>query len=154
MSITAIQQHCLLYIHTTEATGVSIRSVHNIHNEYVSRESKLLTHVKRYITSRVCMNPDSFNKEVIWRTVYSFYTQRQYLTLTTILAKLKEDGIFGGGRFCLWKVLQELGFSYKKRDNKQYIYKQHNILEQRHTYLQTIRKLRNDNRTIIYTDIT
>ena len=29
--------------HTTEATGVSIRSVRNIHNEYISRESKLLT---------------------------------------------------------------------------------------------------------------
>ena len=57
--------------HTAEATGVSIRSVHNINNEYISQE---------------------------------------------------------GGTFCLWKVLLELGFSYKKRDNIQYIYKQRNIL--------------------------
>ena len=57
--------------HTAEATGVSIRSVHNINNEYISQE---------------------------------------------------------GGTFCLWKVLLELGFSYKKRDNIQYINKQRNIL--------------------------
>ena len=31
---------------TTEATGVSIRSVRNIHNENISQEGKLLTHVK------------------------------------------------------------------------------------------------------------
>ena len=51
------------------------------------------------------MNPDSFNKEVIGRTVHSFYTHQQYPILTTILAKLKEDEVFRGGRFCLWKVL-------------------------------------------------
>ena len=45
-----------------------------------------------------------------------------------------------------------VGVLYKKRDNKQYIYEQCNILEQRHRYLQMIRKLRNDNKTIIYTD--
>ena len=58
-----------------------------------------------YTTSRVRVNPDSFNKEVIRLTVHSFYTQRQYPTLTTILAKLKEDGVFRSGTFCLWKVL-------------------------------------------------
>ena len=90
---------------TAEATGVSIRSVRNIHNEYISQEGKLLTLVKQYTTSRVRVNPDSFNKEVIGRTVHSFYTQQQYPILTTILAKLKEDGVFGGGTFCVWKVL-------------------------------------------------
>ena len=55
----------------------------------------------------------------------------------------------------MWRVLRELGFSYKKRDNKQYIYEQRNILEQRHTYLQTIRKLRRENtHDLIYTDET
>ena len=32
--------------HTAEATGVSIRSVRNIDNEYISQEGKLLTLVK------------------------------------------------------------------------------------------------------------
>ena len=47
----------------------------------------------------------------------------------------------------VWVYLQ-------KRDNKKYIYEQTNILEQRHTYLQTIHKLRQDNTTLIYTDKT
>ena len=45
----------------------------------------------------------------------------------------------------MWRVLRELGFSYKKRDNKRYVYEQRNRLEQRYTYLQTIPKLRQDN---------
>ena len=71
-----------------------------------------------------------------------------------LLEVLKEKYSFIGGTFCLWKILHELGFNYKKRDNKRYIYEQRNIIEQRHTYLQSIRKLRQDNRTIIYTGET
>ena len=61
--------------------------------------------------------------------------------------KFSEVVGFVYGRFC-----ESWGF--RTRDNKRYIYEQCNILEQRHTYLQTIGKLRNDNRTIIYTDKT
>ena len=68
--------------------------------------------------------------------------------------KVKEQCNFPGGRFCLWKVLHEMGFSYRKRDSKQFLYEQRNILEQRHTYLQQIRKLRQQNVNIIYTDET
>ena len=50
---------------------------------------------------------------------------------------------------------EELGFSYKTPDNKQFIYEQQNIVEQRHTYLRTIRKLKNENNyDLIYTDET
>ena len=44
-------------------------------------------------------------------------------------------------------------YSPTKKETKQYIY-EHNIIEQRHTYLQTIKKLRRENKTIIYTDET
>jgi len=55
----------------------------------------------------------------------------------------------------MWHVLWELGFSYKKQDGKQYIYKQRNIIEQRHAYIQTVRKRRQDNtHDLIYTDET
>lgn len=54
----------------------------------------------------------------------------------------------------MWQVLQEMGFTYKRRDRKQYIYEQKNILEQRHMYLQTMLKLRQQNVNLIYTDKT
>ena len=74
------------------------------------------------MTSRVCVDPDSFNKEVIWCTIHSFYIQQLYPTLTTILDNLKNDGVFGGGRSCLWKVLQEFGDFIEEK--KLYIHEQ------------------------------
>ena len=120
----------------------------------MTQEIYFLTPIKRYIASRVHVNVDSFDKEVIRRTIHSFYDRREYPTLTKILEALREKEVFQGGRFCLWRIIQEIGFTYKKRDSKRYIYEQHNIIEQRHTYLQTIKKLRRENKTIIYTDET
>ena len=45
-------------------------------------------------------------------------------------------------------------FTYKKRDNKKYIYEQLNILEQKHTYLQAIHRLQQQNANLIYTNET
>ena len=43
----------------------------------------------------------------------------------------------------------------EKRDSKLYVYEQQHIIEQRHKYLQAIRKLRHDNKySLIYTDET
>ena len=47
-----------------------------------------------------------------------------------------------------------MGFSYKKRDTKCYIYEQKHISEQRLTYLYKIQEYRCENRPIIYTDET
>ena len=65
--------------------------------------------------SRITINSDSFDKEAIRRTVHSFYKQRNYPTLTAVFRSVKEKGIFDGGRFCLWKILREMGFRYKKK---------------------------------------
>ena len=40
------------------------------------------------------------------------------------------------------------------RQQKIHIYEQKNILEQRHTYLQTIRKLSQEHKNLVYTDET
>ena len=37
---------------TAEATGLSERTIHDIHKEHVARDGQLLTPVKRYTTSR------------------------------------------------------------------------------------------------------
>lgn len=139
---------------TAEATGISERCVRDIHKEYVARDSELLTPVKRYSVSRIRINPDAFDREVIRRVVHGFYRSKEYPTITGILQKVKEQCGFPGGRYCMWRVLRDMGFTYKKRDNKKYVYEQPNILEQRHTYLRNIRRLRQENRNLIYTDET
>jgi len=139
---------------TAEATGISERSVRDIHKAYLACDSHLLTPVKRYSVSRIRINPDSFDREVIRRLVHSFYTRKEYPTILKVLEKAKAQCGFPGGRYCMWRVLQEMGFTYRTRDNKKYIYEQQNIVEQGHTYLQTIRKLRQENTNLIYTNET
>ena len=95
----------------------------------MARDSQLLTPVKRYTVSRIRVNPDAFDREVIRRIVHSFYASKEYPTIEAVLAKLKEQCGFAGGRYCMWRVLREMGFTYKKRDDKEYIYEQPNILE-------------------------
>ena len=63
-----------------------------------------------------------------------FYDQHKYPTLTTLLDMVREKGILSGGRFCLWRMLKEMGFTYKKHDN---IY-EHRISEQRHEYIKQL----------------
>ena len=75
-------------------------------------------------------------------------------SLSAVLEKVKENCSFSGGRYCLWRVLHEMGFSYKNRQKKLYIYERRDILEQRHTYSQNILKLRPQNKTLIYMDET
>ena len=74
---------------TSEATGISERSIRAIHNEQVARDSQLLTPVKRYSVSWIRVNPDSFDREDIRRVVHGFYTS-------------KEQCGFPGGRYCMW----------------------------------------------------
>jgi hypothetical protein len=97
---------------TATATGVSVRSVRNIHKEFASQDGALLTPLKRYSSSRVRINPDEFDREVIRHVVHSFYARKEYPTLAMVLSKVKEECTFPGGRYCLWRVLHEMGFSY------------------------------------------
>ena len=57
---------------TAQATGVSRRTVASIHAS-MTEDKQFLTPVKRYTASRVRINLDAFDRELIRRTVHSFY---------------------------------------------------------------------------------
>ncbi len=140
---------------TAEATGISEMSVKRIHKEYLAQDCKFLTPVKRYSVSRIRVNPDSFDRAAVKRIVHGFYHRREYPTISGVLEKAKSELAFRGGRFCMWRLLKEVGFCYKQRDRRHYVLEQQHIIAQRHKYLQEIRKLRRDNHyNIIYTDET
>ena len=139
---------------TAVATGLAVRTVFSIHKEFISCDEHFLTPVKRYASSRVRINPDSFDRAVIRRVVHGFYLRKEYPTLSKVLGKVKEACSFPGGKFCLWRVLWEMGFAYIKRDSKRFIYEQEHVIGQRHTYLKTIQKLRDENRPLIFMDET
>ena len=101
-----------------EATGLSERTVRDIHKEHVACDGQLLTPVKRYTASQVRINLDTFDREAIRPLVYAFYIRRKYPTIAAVLEKAREECGFPGGRFCLCRVLKGIGFTYKKQDNK------------------------------------
>ena len=136
-----------------QASGLSTRTIFNVLRS-VTPDNTFLTPTKRYERTRIRVNPDSFDKAALRQIVHSFYNRREYPTLTGVWREAKEKGVFSAGRFCLWRCLKEMGFVYKKRDTKRYIYEQKNIIEQRHAYLYKIREYRHENRPIIYTDET
>ena len=111
---------------TMSATGISIRNVRNVHKEFIAQDGTLLTPLKRYV--RVRVNPDEFDRETIRRVVHDSYTNKEYPTLSAVLEKVKEQCVFPAGRYSLWRVLHDMGFTYKKKDGTQFIYERRDIL--------------------------
>ena len=99
---------------TAQATGSSDFTVKKIHKEFIGQDSRFFTPVKRYMVSRIRVNPDSFDLAAVKRIVHS-YRRKEYPTVSGILQKAKADINFPGGRFCMWRLLKELGFFYKKK---------------------------------------
>ena len=58
---------------TAIATGLAVRTVFNIHKEFTSCDEHLPTPIKKYASSRVRINRDSFDRGVIRRVVHGFY---------------------------------------------------------------------------------
>ena len=115
---------------------------------------------------------DDFDRDAIRRNIHRMYEEKKHLTLTIILHALKEDDLFAGGRASLAKLLKDMGFGYKKVNNKRYpsvmyctypkiyictcryYFEQPRIIEQRHNYLRRMRLNRQDKRPVVYLDET
>ena len=90
---------------------------------------------KRYTTDRKQINVDDFDRQAIRRMVHRFYERHEYPTLQSLLDELKARQLFKGGKSTLHKLLREMGFRYRKHENRRYIYEQPDIIQQRHAYL-------------------
>ena len=100
-------------------TGVPTRSVRRILAE---KQSSFLgafkSPIKRYKQSRERIFVDDFDRDAIRRKIHRMYEDKQHLTLAIIRQALRTDGLFFGGKTSLSKLLKEMGFSYKKINNK------------------------------------
>ena len=121
------------------ACQLSTNTVARIRREAKQNAGKFHTPQKRYQVGRKRVDPDSFNREAIRRTIHAFYERHEYPTLDAVLAEVKEKEIFEGGRGTLYKLLREMGFKHRKHENKRYIYEQPRIIQQRHSYLRAMR---------------
>ena len=94
---------------------------------------------KRYTTDRKQINVDDFDRQAIRRMVHRFYERHEYPTLQSLLDELKARQLFKGGKSTLHKLLREMGFRYRKHENRRYIYEQPDIIQQRHAYLRAMK---------------
>ena len=76
---------------TAEATDLSLRTINRIHQEYVSHHGQFPTPVKRYGVSRIRINPNSFDREIIVEPVINFTVKRNILLSVVFWIKLRKS---------------------------------------------------------------
>lgn len=65
---------------TAKATGISRRTVQRVHAKFIGGNGHFFTPVKLYSVSRIRINPDSFDRDVIRRVVHGFYERKEYIS--------------------------------------------------------------------------
>ena len=139
------------------ATGFCRSTLTTIHREFTAKDGQIHDSPAkrtRYNRRPLAVNVDDFDRGVIRRTMHEMYEQRKYPTLDTTLAALKDKDAFPGGRSTLFKLLKSMGFRYHERNDKTFLYERRDIIEARHKYLRSVRRLRGEGRPIIYLDET
>ena len=125
-------QHGIIW-NTAEATGVLRRAVDRVIHELKENAGASFTSPKkRYDTTRQRITADDFDRDTIRCKIHSMYEEKRHLTLTIMLYELKRAGLFQGERTVLHSVLREMGFKYKRMNNKCHYFEQPRIIEQRH----------------------
>lgn len=94
---------------TAEATGYSKRTVCRVVSKKKTLEGAVIVSPpKWYKAERKRILVDDFNVEAIRRIVHEFYRDKKYSTVESLLAVVKERGVFMGERVTLWKLLARL----------------------------------------------
>ncbi|KAF9418269.1 hypothetical protein HW555_004888 [Spodoptera exigua] len=136
-------------------TGVSEKTVSRI-----IQEGKMAASTSKKIKSRPrrkSVNLDSFDLCAIRQKIHQFYIVKKELpTLNKLLAVLKEDINFDGSRATLHRILQSIGFRYKRCQSKRKILmERYDITAWRARYIEKMRKNRNvEKRPVVFLDET
>lgn len=155
---------------TAEACGVSLASVKRICAEGKklalnkndldagpSTKTLFKSPRKTYKRAKYATNPDDFDKEVVRRTVHSFYDNGQFPTSAKILAAMREKTNYPGSKSSIKILLNNLNFKYKKcNDGRKFLMERNDIVASRVKFLRKMNEFRrnNDPRPIVYLDET
>ncbi|KAI5640202.1 DDE superfamily endonuclease domain-containing protein [Phthorimaea operculella] len=138
------------------ALGIGVKTVISISKEKYgacgSEDNELRSPKKRKITNYPVTGIDNFDADAIRQHVYNYYTNKQYPTRTTLLLSLREAGLFHGGKSSLSKILNKLGFHYKKVDQRKVLMERYDITLLRNGFLREAKKLDLDN--VVFLDET
>ena len=141
-------------IKTSEATGVSERTVSNIRTE--KKETGQLASRKKIESRRSSKILDDFDLCAIRNKIHEFYTVRKELpTLEKLHKVLKEDIRFSGSKSFLRKQVRKLGFRWRRSQNRRkLLIERYNIFDLRCAYLRRIKAYREQGLNLVYIDET
>ncbi|XP_047539544.1 uncharacterized protein LOC125072952 [Vanessa atalanta] len=138
---------------TANATGTSVRTVRNILAECKkSHISGFRTPGKRRLKSKPITGINRFDKGIIKRCIHNFHVaEKEMPTLRKLLTKFRRDIHFKGSSGSLNKIIRELGFKWKKTENKlKILIEKHSIRLKRIQYLRDLKKFREEGRELVY----
>ncbi|KAJ8707389.1 hypothetical protein PYW08_010641 [Mythimna loreyi] len=146
-----------VYLRVSNATGVSQRTIQRIVTEgkLAGSLSEFRTPGKKRARSKPITDMDSLDQGVMKRYIHNFHkSEKQMPTIHRLLAKLRQDNTihFQGAKTSLKTIVKNLGFKWRKtKGNKMVLIEKTNIRLKRILYLNTIKKCREEGRTIVFT---
>ena len=94
---------------------------------------------------------DSFDRDLIGRSVGQMMCDNNYVTLKTLKSHLKDNHDMDINKQTLWRIVRSLGFTFKKSTTcKDLICESKNIVALRAKYLRKLKQLREDNNCDIH----
>lgn len=100
---------------------------------------------------------DDFSKDVLRRTVFSYYDKGEYPTALKLTRDLEQKIGYAGSVASTKRILREIGFRYKKtKDGRKFLMEKSDIVSARIKFLRTMHNLREcgDTRPVYYLDET
>ena len=99
---------------------------------------------------------DTFQKDLIKRSVYKFFERNEMMTIKRLRKYLIEHENLNVSKYILMKLLHQMGFKYKKdcSHSRDVICERSDLVRLRSSFLRNIKRKREEGYTIVYTDET
>lgn len=144
---------------TARACGVSKTTVYRCNKTVVSAGSEdeiFETPRKKYKRDKKRTGLDDFDKDVVRKTVLSFYDKGEFPTAEKVKLQLQEKIDFEGSERSVRRLFKSLGFKFKKcNDGRKFLMERNDIAAARARFLRKMHFLRkDDSRPVVYLDET
>lgn len=141
---------------TADATNTSVSTVKRVLQKSKTSDFKVAfkTPGKKRQRIKPVTGIDNFDKGIIRRCIHNFHiTEKELPTIDKLHVKLRSDINFQGSEKSLRSIIKELGFKWKQTENKRKILVESSAIRLlRINYLQKLKKYRQQDRPIIYSD--
>lgn len=96
---------------------------------------------------------DSFDKDVIRRTICTMFDSNETVTLRKLKIRLRAENDIDVSKSTLWRTIRSIGFTFRKYDSgRNVICEKPHLVSMRSKYLREVREMRNQGYDIVFLD--